>query len=201
VRFVLGTREMLEMALRQFGVRNQFVPWYAYSLFNENHAVYEFTNALPRVFAVGTWTVSTNAETTLALMNNPSNDPHRVAVVNEATLSAQTDKDFHGTVVITNYVAERVNAQVALSSTGLVVLATEPAAGWQVTVDGAPAALLRCNLLHQGVLVPPGQHAVEFRYVTHNWQTAWTKWTLMAVPVLAAATLVLWLVRKRHSEQ
>ena len=196
VRFVLGTRERLEMALRQFGVRNQFVPWCAYSLYNENHAVYEFTNALPRVFAVGTWTVSTNAAATLALMNNPSNDPHRVAVVNDATLTAQTDTDFHGTVGITNYVAERVCAQVALSSTGLVVMATEPAAGWQATVDGASAALLRCNLLQQGVLVPPGQHAVVFHYVTHSWQTTWANWTLMAVPVLAAATLVLWLVRR-----
>ncbi|MCX7004824.1 MAG: hypothetical protein NTV22_16335 [bacterium] len=201
VRFVLGTREMLEMALRQLGVRRQFVPWYAYSLYNENHAVYEFTNVLPRVFAVGTWTVSTNAEATLALMNNPSNDPHHVAVVNDTTLAARTDADFHGTVGITNYVAERVCAQVDLSSTGLVVMATEPAAGWQATVDGAPAALLRCNLLHQGVLVPPGQHAVVFQYVTHNWQTQWTNWTLMAVPVLAVATLVLWLVRKRRRDR
>jgi hypothetical protein len=196
VRFVLGTREMLEMALRQFGVRNQFVPWHAYALFNENHAVYEFTNALPRVFAVGTWTVSTNAEATLALMNNPSNDPRRVAVVNEAAFSARTDTKFHGTVDVTDYVAERVCARVALSSTGLVVMATEPAAGWHVTVDGAPAALVRCNLLHQGVLVPPGQHTVVFRYVTHSWQTTWANWTLMAVPVLALATLVLWLVRR-----
>ena len=35
---------------------------------------------------------------------------------------------------------------------------------WDVTVDGQPATLLRCNFLMRGVQVPAGQHAVEFRF-------------------------------------
>jgi hypothetical protein len=34
---------------------------------------------------------------------------------------------------------------------------------WSVTVDGAPAKLLRCNFICMGVFVPPGEHEVVFR--------------------------------------
>ena len=35
---------------------------------------------------------------------------------------------------------------------------------WQVTVDGQPAALLRCNYLMRGVQIPKGEHRVEFHF-------------------------------------
>jgi hypothetical protein len=199
VRFVLGTRQTLEMALRQFGVRSQFVPWLNYALYNEQHAAYEFTNALPRVFAVGTWVVTTNAADTLAFMNSLSNDPHRVAVLNDASADARTDTDFQGQVTISNYTAECITAVVTLSNEGLVIMATEPAAGWQVAVDGAPAALRRCNLLHQGVLVPAGRHTVVFRYHTRSWLTRWNNAALLVVPVLALATLVGGVIVRRRA--
>jgi uncharacterized membrane protein YfhO len=36
---------------------------------------------------------------------------------------------------------------------------------WRVTVDGAPAKLLRANYLMRGVAVPAGEHRVIFRFV------------------------------------
>ena len=35
---------------------------------------------------------------------------------------------------------------------------------WKVTVDGAPAKLLRANYLMRGVHLPKGKHKVEFRF-------------------------------------
>ena len=37
--------------------------------------------------------------------------------------------------------------------------------GWQATIDGEPADLLRVNVVQQGVIVPPGKHTVEISYV------------------------------------
>ena len=35
---------------------------------------------------------------------------------------------------------------------------------WNVTVDGQPARLLRCNYIMRGVQLPPGQHTVVFHF-------------------------------------
>jgi uncharacterized membrane protein YfhO len=39
---------------------------------------------------------------------------------------------------------------------------------WQVSVDGKPQPLLRCNSLMRGVEVPGGEHDVEFRFAPPN---------------------------------
>jgi uncharacterized membrane protein YfhO len=36
--------------------------------------------------------------------------------------------------------------------------------GWQVTVDGKPDQILRCNFLERGVFLQPGKHEVEFSF-------------------------------------
>jgi hypothetical protein len=194
VQYLLGTRQGLESRLRMLGVRDQFVPWFAFTLDNEDHAVYAFTNTLPRLFAVGAWIVETNADAVLAFMDAPSNNPHVVAVVNNAEIAAVSNAAFAASVNVTSYVPERIAAAVQLSATGLVVLVTEPAPSWRATVDGAPQPIVRCNLLQQGVVVPAGAHEVVFAYVTRDWMTSWNNWSLALVPVLAAATLgiVLW---------
>jgi uncharacterized membrane protein YfhO len=35
---------------------------------------------------------------------------------------------------------------------------------WDVTVDGKPAELLRCNFIMRGVPVPAGPHTVDFQF-------------------------------------
>lgn len=47
---------------------------------------------------------------------------------------------------------------------GFLVLLDSYDRGWQVRVDGRPAALYRANLLFRAVRLAPGRHDVEFRY-------------------------------------
>lgn len=197
VRFLLGPKDFLERSLRQLGMRNQCVPFSEHRADDGMHAIYELTNALPRMFAVGSWTVITNAIQALAFMNASGTDPHTSAVLMDAAYPPRTSTNFTGSIVITRYAPERIEATATLSGEGIVVMATEPDPGWTATVDGRQEKILRCNLLHQGVIVPAGTHAIVFSFHTGHWTHTLNDAAYVALPVLAVATLAWLVVRKR----
>lgn len=59
---------------------------------------------------------------------------------------------------------ERVVAEVDAPTAGLLILTDTDYPGWQATVDGAPALIVRANGLHRAVVVDPGRHQVVFSY-------------------------------------
>jgi len=46
----------------------------------------------------------------------------------------------------------------------LLVLADTYYPGWEATINGVQTPIYRVNMMHRGVLVPPGTHTVSFRY-------------------------------------
>ncbi|MBI5367655.1 MAG: YfhO family protein [Planctomycetes bacterium] len=59
---------------------------------------------------------------------------------------------------------DRVTVDARLERSGWLVLADAFHPGWQVAVDGAPAAIHPVNVAFRGVLLSAGAHRVEFRY-------------------------------------
>ena len=59
---------------------------------------------------------------------------------------------------------ESIIVETGAARPGILVLTDTFYPGWRVTVDGAPASLLRANYLFRGVYVPAGAHRVEFTY-------------------------------------
>jgi MYXO-CTERM domain-containing protein len=57
-----------------------------------------------------------------------------------------------------------VRIEAELDAPGFVVFVSTHDPGWQATVDGAPAPLLRANLAFCAVAVPAGRHVVELVY-------------------------------------
>lgn len=47
---------------------------------------------------------------------------------------------------------------------GLLVLADTYYPGWEATINGKTTPIFRVNMMHRGVLVPPGAHTVTFSY-------------------------------------
>jgi uncharacterized membrane protein YfhO len=80
-----------------------------------------------------------------------------------------------------------------LARPGVLVLVEAFDPGWTVTADGAPAALLRANVLFRGVRLGEGRHRVRFAY---------RPWTAAAGLLLcvsgALATAALGLVGRRR---
>jgi hypothetical protein len=66
--------------------------------------------------------------------------------------------------------------------------------GWRLTVDGAPARLLRTDIALSGFVVPPGRHRAELDY-----RDAWLQAGMVVSLLAALACLVLVIAgRRRH---
>lgn len=89
--------------------------------------------------------------------------PLRTAVVESARPLG--DVRGTGTVKVAYPSDSRVTLTADSPTGGLVVLHDAFAPGWTATIDGKPADVLPVNVLSRGVVVPPGQHRVEMRYM------------------------------------
>jgi hypothetical protein len=101
-----------------------------------------------------------------------------------------------GNARVTRYAPEEVvvNVQVP-GQVGAVLTSTERyAAGWKVWVDGTARQVLRTNLYFRGVIVPPGQHTVTWRYEPHLWKTLVV---VSYATIVLAVVIALLLIRRK----
>ncbi len=133
-------------------------------------ALYEYTAALPRARLYANWQVSTNDEQTLKLLANRGFDPAQTVLVADtlpAPAPAQTNaspSQSAGTVEFASYAPRQIVLHAKAAAPSVLLLNDQFDPGWKVSVDGKPAALLRCNYVMRGVQVPAGEHQIEFRF-------------------------------------
>jgi hypothetical protein len=135
--------------------------------------IYQNVQALPRAYVTGDVALAGDDAAALAALADPSFEPARQVVLLADELAAagllDQARQLEGpageaVVQVVSYQPEQVALDVALDAPGVLVLADTWYPGWQATVDGEPAALLRANYLFRAVLLPAGQHRVLFEY-------------------------------------
>lgn len=155
--------------------------------------IYQNEQALPRARVVGRVTAVADDAAALARLAAPDFDPAREVVIGEDELAAAglaaadfaTDTASDAPPTVLEYRAERAAFDLTLAAPGVLVLADTWFPGWQVQVDGQPAALLRADYLFRGVALNAGQHRVVLTYRPASLRRgAW----------LSGAAALLWLV-------
>ena len=137
----------------------------AYASSNGPCAILEFSGALPRAKLYSNWVVNTNSTETLATLFSAAFDPHRTVLVANADVKpAASTNELAGTVEYKSYQPKRIEFSADVKTHAILLLNDRHDANWQVSVDGKPAPLLRCNFLMRGVELAPGQHTVEFNF-------------------------------------
>jgi hypothetical protein len=127
--------------------------------------VYENHLALPVVYTVHDARVADSLDETLELLKTREVDVHREAVIEspfEPAFLKPLPEESADAVRVVEYENNRVGIEAIMASAGLVVLTDPHYPGWVAKVDGEPAAVHLVNGLVRGVVVPEGEHTVEF---------------------------------------
>ncbi len=130
-------------------------------LFQDPIRLFAVPDPLPLVYAVGGARIADGREAVATLLD-PGFDPRREVVLADG--DARPAAAVGGATRIVERRADRVRIEAQLEAPGFVVFVSTHDPGWQATVDGAPAPLLRANLAFCAVAVPAGRHGVELVY-------------------------------------
>jgi hypothetical protein len=123
--------------------------------------------ALPRARLVHRVEEATSAEHALELLLVPARDPSGIAVIEAGALPAGLAEPPGGAlehVQILEDISEQVTLDVVAAAPALLVLTDTFYPGWEATVDGEPAPIVRADHAFRGVRLAAGRHRVVFRY-------------------------------------
>lgn len=167
--------------------------------------VLENRTVLPKGWLVPSVMVSTNPEQRLAILQNQMFDPLRLAIVESPPPFPMVDpvaaSALAQRVAVKVYENERIVLDAATSRNALLVLGEKYYKGWDATVDGKKAEIVRVNHVLRGVYLTPGAHTVEFRFDPLPFKVG--KYLTLASFLLFAVMLAReWLIcRKRVPER
>ncbi|MEP7356260.1 MAG: YfhO family protein [Anaerolineales bacterium] len=125
--------------------------------------VYENLAVLPRAFIASQAVVLSDADAQVALARADF-DPAATVILAQPLPSSPAIA-LSGPprpAAITAYTAEFVS--LTADGPGYLLLTDAYYPGWTATLDGAPTAIQRADLMFRAVALPPGPHTIEFRY-------------------------------------
>jgi hypothetical protein len=141
------------------------LPGFALAFQNHGYWVYRKQDALPRSFIVHEAWVMKDRDAILRRMAGAGFDPTSYAIVEEeiqglpGSASAQSPLP-----EVVEHSLNRVAIKAQLEKRGLLVLGDAYYPGWRVFVDGRESQIYRANYVMRAVLLPEGNHVIEFRY-------------------------------------
>ncbi len=160
--------------------------------------LYEFTGALPRAYFVDSLATAPALEI-LNMVKSNSFDPGSKAFVYDNPVNIDRP-DSTAKVRITKYLDERIEMDVYASGNNLLFLGdTYYPNGWQAFVDGQETEILRVNHGFRGIVVPEGEHRIEFVYLPKSFVIS--KYTALFLSSAVVVLLVLGVFIERKKNQ
>jgi hypothetical protein len=165
--------------------------------------IYENERALPRGFLASSWRVVADESARLEALASPDFDPR-----NEAFLSSEpsgpgpfaTSGEAIGFASVTSDRPEEVRVKVAAGRPSLLVFTETRFPGWRVSVDArGEVDPLAVDHVFQGIIVPPGNHDVVFRFRSKSFVVG--GWVSIFAVLVSAIALGVSMVRARRARR
>lgn len=155
------------------------------------NVVYKTDNVLPRAYFVNRLETKPMLDVLNAIKNNQF-DPKEVAYIEEGNIKVDTP-DSTASVKSIDYKDEHISIQALASGNNLLFLGdTYFPNGWKAYVDGKKTEIYKVNHGFRGVIVPKGEHKVEFIYAPKSFFIS--KYIALSLSSLVIIGLVLGIV-------
>ena len=140
-------------------------------VYKGDNIIYENKLFLPRAFFVDEYKVETGINI-LKNIRDGNFDPHKVAFV-ESDINKKIDKpDSTAFVKLTKGDIHNIEYDVNASGNNLIVFSEiYYPAGWKAYIDGSETEIYKTDYLLRSIVVPPGQHKVEFKFHPASYYT------------------------------
>jgi hypothetical protein len=103
------------------------------------------------------------------------------------------------TAFIKEISSNRFEIETQTSSTSLLVLTQSYHQHWKAWIDGQPSKIYKTNISFMGTVLPPGKHAVVFKFYPSN--TLMTLWVMLAFIAVLLIIGTVSLIRQNNSRQ
>lgn len=131
--------------------------------------------ALPRAYFVRQVKRLENERAVVAFLNQLDFDPAMTALVSTPLLDQDSIFAQEGTAEIVQYTPNQVELNVDTEAKGFLILADAYyPKGWQAFIDGQETTIYQVNHVLRGIVVPAGEHQVQFRFYPKSYRVAKT---------------------------
>jgi len=125
---------------------------------------FQFTKALPRGYFVGAAENIPSAEDRLHRLNSAEFNPEVTAIL-ETELTNPIAKPNASSVVLASFEPNNVDWDISTDTQSLLVISETPyKPGWKAKIDGEETEIFIANHVNMAIVVPEGNHKVEFQF-------------------------------------
>jgi hypothetical protein len=159
--------------------------------------LYKFDNVLPRAYFVNT--VQTKpAVQILNLIKNNAFDPKQTAFLEEGSLAVDRPYTTQASVNVVSYKDEHITINAKATGNNFLFLGdTYYPKGWKAYVDGKETKIYRTNHAFRGIVVPKGDHKVEFIYAPVSFAVTKYVALILSTGVIGLLVVGLFLSNKK----
>jgi uncharacterized membrane protein YfhO len=125
--------------------------------------IYENKTVIPRFFLTGDFILAKNRAQSLSLIYEPSIDLNKTVIL-ENSPGMPMDASAGGNINLVKYSPNKISFKVSAQGNKLLFLSDNYYPEWQGQVDGSPAKILIANYSFRAIVVPKGNHTVDFIY-------------------------------------
>jgi len=173
-----------------------------YIIFNPDFPPIVNPNAFGNAWFVHNYEIVENADEEKAAL-------HRINPLETAWLDRRFEHyvsgfnfqpDENASIVMTSYEPVRLRYKFSAATDQLVVFSEifYPH-GWEATINGKPAEHFRVNWTLRAMIVPAGEHLIEFKFMPRNVIRAWYAGSAMSLVVLLLLIgAIAWSIRKDY---
>ena len=153
-------------------------------------------NWLPRVFLIDSVITSPDKSRTFEIIKSNMFNPSQHIILNKTLKSLEFNVE-SSEVIIDSWEPEKTTVSISVENDGILAFSEgyyPP--GWHAFIDGQETEIYQANHFMQAIVVPAGQHKVEFVFSLPSFELAFLLSKFIFIGILAILTgFGLWAFR------